>query len=93
MKKVTYFYLPGCPYCRQADHILQRLTEEDPRYAAVEFERVNEMSEPEKVKGHNYWYVPSMFVGEEKIYEAQPGETAAQTHENVLRVLEAALAG
>ena len=47
MKKVTYFHLPTCPYCIRADKILAELVAEHPKFAAVEFERINEMEQPE----------------------------------------------
>ena len=47
MHKVTYFHLPTCPYCIRADKILAELVQEHPEYAAVEFERINEMEQPE----------------------------------------------
>ena len=46
-KKVTYFHLPTCPYCKQADRVIEELIKEHPEYAAVEFERINEMKQPE----------------------------------------------
>ena len=41
MKKVTYFHLATCPYCKQADRAIAELIAEHPEYAAVEFERIN----------------------------------------------------
>ena len=31
MKKLTYFYLPGCPHCRLANRCLEDLCAEDSR--------------------------------------------------------------
>ena len=70
MHKVTYFHLPSCPYCKQADRILEELQREHPEYAAVEFERINEMEQPELADQYDYYANPSMFIGKEKIYEA-----------------------
>ena len=39
MKKVLYFHLDTCPYCKQADSVLAELVAEDPVCAAVEFEK------------------------------------------------------
>ena len=45
MAKLTYFYLPSCPHCRLAARCLEELCAEDPRYADVEIERVDESAE------------------------------------------------
>ncbi len=33
MQKVMYFHLDTCPYCRQADEVIQELIQEHPEYA------------------------------------------------------------
>ena len=43
MKKVTVFVITGCPYCAQARKALKELVSENPEYAKVEFEEINEM--------------------------------------------------
>ena len=70
MKKVTYFHLPTCPYCKQADRAIEELTAEHPEYAAVEFERINEYEHPEIADQYDYQCNPCMFIGKEKIYES-----------------------
>ena len=91
MQKVTYFHLPTCPYCIQADRILQELIAERPEFAAVEIERINEMEHPEIADQYDYYANPSMFIGKEKLYEAHLFERPEETRRNVLRVLEAAI--
>ena len=91
MQKVTYFHLPTCPYCIQADRILEELIAERPEFAAVEFERINEMEHPEIADQYDYYANPSMFIGKEKLYEAHLFERPEETRRHVLRVLEAAI--
>lgn len=91
MQKVTYFHLPSCPYCQQADRILDELIREHPEYAAVEFERINEMEHPEIADRYDYYANPSMFIGTEKIYEAHLFEKPEETRRHVLEVLQRAL--
>ncbi len=43
MKKVTVFVITGCPYCAQARKALKELVSENPEYAKVEFEEINEL--------------------------------------------------
>ena len=64
-KKITYFYMNGCPYCRSANKAIEELVLEKPEYAAVEIERINENDPPAGITGFDYYYVPSMFIGKE----------------------------
>lgn len=90
-KKVTFFYLPGCPYCSNANRAIEELIQENPAYGAVEFERINEQDPPAGITGYNYYYVPSMFIGKEKIYEADPSQTYEDIKASVKTVFEKAL--
>ena len=74
MEKLLFIYMDGCPYCHMAADVLATLTSEHPEYGRIPVEKVNETTEPEKLKGRNYYYVPTFFYGDEKIYEAQPGD-------------------
>ena len=91
MKKVTYFHLPACPYCIQADSVIKELIEEHPEYAAIEFERINESRHPEIAEQYDYYYNPSMFIGKEKIYEAHPLESREECRQHVEEVMHRAM--
>ena len=39
---LRYFYLRGCPYCVYADRAIEELKAEEPRFAAIEIERIEE---------------------------------------------------
>ena len=91
MKKVTYFHLDTCPYCRQADEVLAELIAENPEYGKVEFEKINEYEHPEIADQYDYYANPSMFIGREKIYECRLFESPDETRRHVLEVLERAI--
>ena len=91
MKKITLFYLADCPYCHKARKALAELEAENPAYREIEVEWIEESRHPELVKGHDYWYVPSMFAGDKKLYEAHPSEDYASIKEHVRAALEAVL--
>ncbi|MCH4021541.1 MAG: thioredoxin family protein [Erysipelotrichaceae bacterium] len=91
MQKVMYFHLDTCPYCRQADEVIQELIQEHPEYAKVQFEKVDEYEHPEIADQYDYMANPSMFIGHEKLYEAHIGEKKAETREKVEKVLKRAL--
>ena len=72
--ELLFIYMDGSPYCRLANEVLEDLFASHPEYKKIPLVKVNENREPEKLKGRNYYYVPTFFYGEEKIYEAQPGD-------------------
>ena len=81
------FYLPSCPYCRAALSWNEELRQEDPRYRDIELELIDEKKNADLAATYDYYYVPTYYVGEEKLHEG------AATKEKVRAVFEAALAG
>ncbi|MFC2743624.1 MAG: glutaredoxin [Selenomonas artemidis] len=75
MKTLTMIEMAGCPYCANAHRAINALKAEGGAYADVPVEYIDENAEPERTKPYAgmYYYVPSLFVGGEKYYEAQPG--------------------
>lgn len=92
MKEITAFYLHGCPYCENAKKAMAELVQEKPEYGNVVVRWYEETEHPEIVRGHSYYYVPSLFIGTEKLYEAQPGQQYDEIKAYVKAALDAALA-
>ncbi len=92
MKEVELFYLTGCPYCAHARKAVDELKAENPAFGNISVIWIEENQEPERVKGHEYWYVPSIFFNGKKLYEAQPGQDYETVKANVLRSFEEVLA-
>ena len=92
IKRLTAFYLNGCPYCRNAKAALAELVSENPAYGEVPVHWYEESESPDVVQGHSYYYVPSMFIGTEKLYEAQPGQSYDEIKSHVKAALDAAMA-
>lgn len=90
--ELTFFYKPGCPYCRRAEALLTELVRENPAYGSVAIERVDENANALRARQYDYWYVPCFFLGHKKLYEADPAESAAEMKAALIRVLDAALA-
>ena len=89
MKKITMIKINGCPYCAAAFKAIDELKKD---FATVTVEVVDQNFEPERVeKFTDYYYVPTMYVDDKKIYEAHPGETYDECFANVKKVFEAAL--
>ena len=85
MKKITYFYLTNCPHCHHADRLIQEIIAEDSRYAAVEFEKIEESQQKALADSYDYWYVPCFYLDGEKLMEGVPSK------EKVKAAMDAAL--
>ena len=69
-KKITMFHIEECRYCDFAKQAIKELRAEDSAYEKVEIEMINENEHPEIIENYDYWSVPSLFIGREKIFEA-----------------------
>ena len=88
MKKVTVIKMEGCPYCEAAFRAIKELKKE---YPPAEFEIIDKNLQPELAeKFTDYYYVPTMYVDGEKIYEAQPGESYVECFDKVRKVFDIA---
>ena len=70
MKKITMFHIEDCRYCDFARKAIEELRAENPAYKEVEIEMINENEHPEIIENYDYWSVPSLFIGKDKIFEA-----------------------
>ena len=63
-------------------------------YEGVEIDFIDENKEPAKTQpfAGQYYYVPSIFMDGEKLYEAQPGHSYDKIYAEVKRVFDAARA-
>ncbi len=91
MKKITYFYLTDCPYCKQADRAIEELKAEHLPYRSIEIERINENEQPDIVAKYDYHAVPCMWIGNDKIYEGRLFESYEECKKMVQKTFEAAL--
>ena len=47
---------------------------ENGAYRDIEIDRICEEENPDIVRSYDYFYVPCMYIGEEKVYEADPSQ-------------------
>ncbi len=88
MKEVKLFVLEGCPHCRRAREWMRELFVRHPEYAEVPLTIIDEGESPEIAEKHDYYFVPTFYVGGVKRLEGVP------TQEAIARVFaEAAGAG
>ena len=91
MKKIVCFYLKGCPYCQKAVKAFKELQVENSAWKNISVEWVEEETQtPAELKNFDYYYVPTIYVGEEKIYEANPADDYAKIKSEVKKALELA---
>ena len=92
MKKLTMIEMEVCPYCANAHRAMEALRAEG--YEAVQVDFIDENKEPAKTQpfAGQYYYVPSIFMDGEKLYEAQPGQSYDKIYVEVKRVFDAARA-
>lgn len=62
------FILPNCPYCQAAIEWLAELKKEE-KYAKIDIELIDESKEVELANQYDYYYVPSIFDGQNKLHE------------------------
>ncbi|MBQ7841190.1 MAG: thioredoxin family protein [Lachnospiraceae bacterium] len=86
MKEVLMMVMAGCPHCRRANQMLERLMEEHEEYRAVTIRREDENMNTRLAESLDYYYVPCFFVDGKKMLEGVP------TLEGVEAVLRAAVA-
>lgn len=92
MKKITMLRMQGCPYCAQADRAISETKRQRPIFADVQIEMIDTRLQPTQAAKYKdkYYYVPTMFVDDEKIYEAHPGESYSECYMHIQKVFEAA---
>jgi len=76
MKEITYFYLEGCPYCQQADKLINELIAENPEFSDIRFNKIEESLNRELADSYDYFFVPCLWFGKEKLFEGIPTKEA-----------------
>ena len=69
MKKVTMFMMATCPHCAKALRCMDELYNENPAYKSIEVEKIDEVKQPDIAGKYDYYYVPTFYVGDEKLHE------------------------
>ena len=91
-KQIELFYLSGCPYCMKARAAIDVLTKENAAYASIAIRWIEEREEPELADARDYFRVPTLFYGEEKLYEASPAHSADMIREHIRAAFDRVLA-
>lgn len=93
MKHLIMIEMEGCPYCANAHRAMDALRAEGyDEDVCVIFLDENKQSEQVQPFAGEYYYVPSIFMDGEKLYEAQPGDSYDKIYAAVKRAFDAARA-
>lgn len=76
------FILKSCPYCKEALDWMEELKSENSVYTDLEITIIDEAAQPEVAQNHDYYYVPTYFVDEQKVHE---GAASKEIVENVFK--------
>ena len=91
MRELRFFFKPGCPYCRQAEKLIGELFTEHPEYRNIVIDRIDENANAELAAKYDYWYVPTFYIGEEKVYEADSSDAEETVKKKLNQVFQKAL--
>lgn len=69
MKKIMMFIQPRCPFCVKALRYIDEAREAHPELREIEIEIHNELEEAEFADKFDYYYVPTFYIGDEKVHE------------------------
>ena len=69
MEIVKLFYQPQCPFCKRAFAFIDELVKENPEFASIEIEKIDELERPAYADRFDYYYVPTFYVGDRKAHE------------------------
>ena len=88
MKEVKLFYLTGCPYCIHARNALGELIRENEAYEKISIHWIEEREEADLAEQYDYYYVPTVFFGSEKLYEEDHSKKYADIRECLKKALD-----
>ena len=91
MKTLTMFYLDDCGYCAKAKKALEERYQENPKYAEIPINKIEESQHPEIADQYDYYAVPTFFDGKEKLFEAHLFMSYEEIRDEVRKVLDYAL--
>jgi glutaredoxin len=78
MKEIKMFLMATCPHCRKALELMDDIYAEHPEYKTLPLKKIDETKEPDYAAKFDYYYVPTFYVGEEKLHEGVPSKEAIE---------------
>ena len=91
MKEIELYHLTHCPYCINARRAIEELKNENPAYAEIRIRWIEESEEVELANSRDYYYVPTIFHGDKKLYEAKPTHSYSRIKQSIRDAFEQVL--
>jgi glutaredoxin len=78
MKEIRMFLMESCPHCKKALGLMEELFAAHPEYKEIPLKKIDETREPDYAAKFDYYYVPTFYVGDEKLHEGVPSPEAIE---------------
>jgi thioredoxin 1 len=69
MQSITMFETSWCPYCKSARNYIDELFDENSKYRDLNLTLIDEELDSELANQYDYYYVPTIYLGNEKQHE------------------------
>lgn len=76
MKRVRMFVASWCPHCTVAKNMVDELKSENPQISDLKIEMIDIDNEKDKLVGLDFYYVPTFYVDDDKVFEGVPKKEA-----------------
>jgi glutaredoxin len=78
MKEIKLFMMETCPHCRRAAKMMEDIFAGRPEYKSIPLKIIDETKEPDYASKFDYYYVPTFYVGDDKLDEGTPSMEAIE---------------
>jgi glutaredoxin len=78
MKEIKMFFMETCPHCRKAFELMDEIYSENPEYKNIPVKKIDETKESDYASKFDYYYVPTFYVGDEKLHEGVPSKASIE---------------
>lgn len=78
MKEIKMFVMAACPHCRKALEMMEDIFSSHPEYKKIPLRKIDETVESDYASKFDYYYVPTFYVGDEKLHEGVPSKEAIE---------------
>ncbi|MDR3255272.1 MAG: thioredoxin family protein [Synergistaceae bacterium] len=76
MKEIKMFMKESCPHCKKAQSMMDEIYASHPEYKEIPLKKIDERLDPNYAAKFDYYYVPTFYVGDDKLHEGVPSKEA-----------------
>jgi glutaredoxin len=78
VKEIKMFMMATCPHCHKAAELMEEIYSEHPEYKDIPLKKIDETKESAYAAKFDYYYVPTFYVGDDKLHEGTPSKEAIE---------------